>query len=189
MDKGVNKKVILLFVLVSAFFTLKAQDYVRPSDNNSGTGTALPGERKFTLGISLGAAIPSGNFASTNVKNSFWDFNSADSTHLQGFAKTGFHFNVTATYQFTDDFGLTLLLGNNSNPFDINAFSSAIGYPASSQTSNYSTAEYLIGPCFSLPISSKLKFRVSLLAGIVTSNYPTIDVTLNDSTTYEVTFN
>ncbi len=191
MNKGVIKKAIILFVLVSAFFTVKAQDYVRPSGNYTApeTGTPIEGSKKFVLGISLGAAIPSGSFASTNVKNSFWDFNSTDSTHLQGFAKTGFHFNITATYQFTDDFGLTLLLGNSSNPFDINAFSSAIGYPAGSQSSNFTTAEYLLGPCFSLPISNKFKFRVSLLAGIVTNNYPTIDVALNDTTTYEVTFN
>jgi hypothetical protein len=142
--------------------------------------------RKFILSASIGTSIPYGDFASTNVKNSFWDFRSIDSTHLQGFAQTGFHFNITATYMFNNNVGMIILLGNSTNSFDINTFSTSIGgFPASNLSGNYSTSEYLIGPCFSFPLAKKLNFKFNILIGLVNSNYPSINIALNDTTTYE----
>ncbi|MGP8217419.1 MAG: hypothetical protein ACLQQ4_17765 [Bacteroidia bacterium] len=186
-----NRKTILLVTFVLAFIMLKAQDYVRPTRDNTSTssGNPIPGNKKFSIGISIGEAIPMQDFGSTNVKNSFWDFTSPDSTRLQGFATTGFHFNISASYLFSDDFGIMMLIGFSSNSFDINAFSSSIGYPASNTTGGYSTAEYLIGPYLSLPVVNKLKINISALIGLVTSSYPTLNIALNDTTVLETNFN
>jgi hypothetical protein len=165
----------------------KAQDYARPTlEYADKTQEYEKHDRKFIIGISIGAAIPSGDFASTNVKNSFWDFHSIDSTHLQGFAQTGFHFNITAAYMFTDNFGMIILLGNSSNTFDINSFSAAIGgYPASNLSGSYSTSEYLIGACVSYPLAKNLNFKASALIGLVNSNYPSLNIALSDTETYQ----
>lgn len=185
-----NRKAILLGAFIIAIYSVKAQDYVRPAEENypSTRATPIPGNKKFSLAINIGAAIPMQDFGSTNVKNSFWDFTSVDSTRLQGFAKTGFHFNITASYRLFNNWGITMLIGNNANAFDINTFSSTIGYPAGNSSTSYSTAEYLIGPYFSFPAGNKLFIKVSALAGLVTNSYPPVDITLNDTTSIEINF-
>lgn len=181
-----NKKPILILVFLLAVFMVTAQDYARPtleySDNPS---DIIPDHtRKFIIGVSTGAAIPLGDFASTNVKGSFWDFKSTDSTRLQGFAQTGFHFNITMSYMFTDNVGLILLFGNSTNPFDINSFSSALGYQSSNISGNFSTSEYLVGACFSYPVMKNFNFKAGALIGLINSNYPSINIALNDTVTY-----
>lgn len=173
------RKTLLATLFALTIYAAKAQDYVRPYYEVPKTEN-----KKFYICFSFGSAIPMQDFASTNVKNSFWDFSSPDSVRLQGFAKRGFHFNINASYQFSDNFGIMLLYGGNINSFDEVAFSSAIGYPSTNTSGNYYTAEYLIGPYLSIPIGSKLNIKISSLIGLVTNGYPVLDVALSDTTNY-----
>lgn len=171
--------------------TLKAQDYVRPAGSSSSptpTGpTSAPTSnenKKFIIDITMGPAIPLSDYARTNVKNCFWDFTSVDSTHLQGFAKTGFNFNITAAYLFSEYFGIKLTLSYSSNLFDVNTFSATIAHPAYTSTqTNYHAAEYMIGPYMSMPLSSKLRLNASASIGLVSLGYPEIIVAVNDTVT------
>jgi opacity protein-like surface antigen len=178
-----KKLLCLLFFILSSSFFILAQDYVRPE-----TETHVSENKKYSIGVSFGPAIPFKDFASSNVKGSFWDFSSPDSTRLQGFAKTGFHFNITASCLFTDNIGMMLFVGGNSNSFDATSFSSAIGYPASVSSGNYYTAEYLIGPFVSFSVADKIRINACALFGFVTNSYPVINIALNDTTTLQVNF-
>ncbi len=178
-------KLILMLGCIFSFFTASAQDYYQgpqppknksykddqPSINISG----------FSIALSLGAAIPFKSFSSTNVKNSFWDFNSSDSTKLQGFAKPGTNINVTASYLFPNSMGIRLMIGSNSNPFDISTFTSTVGVPFTS-TDAFHTREYLIGPYISFSQGPKLKFEADAMIGLVTANYPSVAFSIVDTT-------
>ncbi len=162
------------------FFITKAQDqdYVRSPTEMTGESQV----KKFNLAISMGPAFPLRDFASTNIKGSMWDFNSPDSTTLRGFAQTGYHFDVSyLSYLITGDFGVIFYYGGNSNSFNSGSFSSAVGYPTTNTSGPYYTAEYLVGAFLNLPISGKFNFRVSAMMGLVTNNYPTLNVNLNDT--------
>lgn len=186
-----NRKTSLLVVFVLIVCSVRAQDYVRPSENNSQIAIKNPtqqGNRRFSLSINIGAAIPLQDFGSTAVKNSFWDFTSADSTRLQGFAKTGFYFNITAAYQVSKYIGIMALIGNSTNYFDENTFSATIGYPVSTLSTSFSTSEYLIGPYFTLPAGNKFSIKMHALLGLMANKYPPLDITLNDTTAIEIDF-
>lgn len=180
------KKACLLILSVFALSVIRAQDYARPSTNDN----PIPQNKKFCLTFVLGSSIPEGNFASTSVKNTFWDFNSVDSTHLEGFAKPGLHFSFTATYLFSQNFGLMVYFGSNSNAFNVNGLAAAVGIPAFSSTLTYHTHEYLIGPYCSFPFNYKSKFRFDAFAlyGFVSNDYPTVSLALNDTVTDAISF-
>lgn len=167
-------------ITLLSFAPAKAQDYVRTQPG----GTYTTNEKKFSLKLSVGAAIPLGDFASTNVKGSFWDFTSADSTRLQGFATTGFHFDFSFTYYIHDFFGIAVMIGDNINGFDVNAFSNTMGYQATTSTATYSTSEYLIGPVFNFNLANKLKLTAAVYVGFARNNYPQITLALNDTLNY-----
>ena len=171
------------------FFISPAQDYyekpqtqVKPFKKDVSSGGM-----EFSIAISGGSAVPLQSFSSTNVKNSFWDFRSADSVKLQGFAKTGIHFNITASYLFSDGIGIMLMIGSNSNSFDINTFSSTVGIPFTT-SDGYNTREYLIGPYISFSEWPKFTFEANAMVGLVTANYPAIALTIVD-TTETIAFN
>ena len=173
------RKTFLLTTFVLVFSITKAQDYVRPYSEIPPSGNT-----KFNICFSMGTATPIQDFASTNVKNSFWDFSSPDSVRLQGFAKQGFHFNISASYLFSDNLGIMVCFGGNVNSFDEGAFSSAIGYPTTNTSGNYFTGEYLIGPYLSFPVGCKFHIKINALIGLVANSYPVLDVALSDTTTY-----
>ena len=190
MAKSVN--IVTLILMLSGMllsFKSKAQDYYdggnkpyKPEKNDH-----LQSGGEFSIAVSLGSASPSKSFSSTNIKNSFWDFNSSDSVKLQGFAKTGINFNVTASYLFPDGLGVRLMIGSNTNAFDINTFTSTVGVPFTS-TDVYHTREYLIGPFFSFSEGPKFKFEANAMIGLVTANYPAIAIAVVD-TTETIAFN
>lgn len=180
------KKPCLLILSVFTLSVIQAQDYARPTPEN----TPAPQDKKFTLSFAIGSAIPEGDFGSTTVKNSFWDFNSTDSTRLQGFAKPGIHFSFTATYLFSQNFGLMVYFGTSANAFDVNQLSHTIGLPAFSATTTYHTHEYLAGPYCTFPLSYKSKFRFDafLLYGFVNNDYPNVNIAINDTITDAIGF-
>jgi len=156
------------------------QDYVRTTPSNNFTS----GDKKFNINVSIGAAIPMGDFGSTNVSNSFWDFNSPDSVRLQGFAQPGLHFDLSLTYFISDYFGITAMVGGNSNEFDLNAFSATMRLPATATTTSYYTGEYLIGPVFCFNMGSKWKINATILGGFAQNNYPQLTLAFNDTVDY-----
>jgi len=180
-----SKKLILFLATGSIIFTLRAQDYTRPSLDTP--PVPVSDDKKFSLGFSIGPAIPMRDFGSSNVSGSFWDQYSNDSTRLQGFAKTGFHFNITASYMFSNEWGIMLTFGSSSMPFDVNTFSNIIGYPTTIN-GGYSVNEYLIGPYISLNLVPKLNLKVSALVGIVDIAYPELSLAVNDTVTETLDF-
>jgi hypothetical protein len=162
---------------------VSAQDYTRPITEQRGSGNFYD-SKKLSLAFSAGAAIPLLDFGSSNVKNSFWDFNSPDSTRLQGFAKTGFHFDLTASYLLNDNAGIMVMIGGNTNPIDFNGIETALGYPASATITSYYTGEYLLGPYLHFKLTDKFNFDLGIMAGIISNNYPTISLAFSDTTTY-----
>ena len=183
-------KIILLAGCIFSFFISSAQDYYEGPQSrtkvfkNEPTNSADHG---FSIAVSIGAAVPSKSFSSTNVKNSFWDFNSVDSVKLQGFAKTGVNLNITASYLFSDGIGIMLMIGSSSNSFDINTFSSTVGVPFTT-SDEYNSREYLIGPYISFTEWPKFRFEANAMIGLVTANYPAIALTVVD-TTETIAFN
>ena len=178
----------VFFILALLLFTeLHAQDYARPQPDQYALPTE-PGDKRFSMNISLGPAIPLGDYGSTNVKGSFWDFTSSDSTRLQGFARPGFNFTVSAAYLFPVNIGIMMMFGTSFNTFNINGLSSAIGRQAKTPSGSFSEYEYLIGPCFSLPISDKFNVNANILIGFVSAAYPEISYPYNDTITLTTDF-
>lgn len=165
------KKWYLLTLSMLFILQLESQEYIRPSEEES--SISLPGKRHFSLTFAAGMSIPESQFASNNVKGSYWDFHSPDSTHLQGFALSGFHFDISCSYLFTDMLGIEIYLGGNTNSFDISTFQGTIGYPAVVNGSYY-IGEYLAGFNVLVPVAYKISFEFTALGGLMTANYPEI---------------
>jgi opacity protein-like surface antigen len=179
---------IILSALIVLFFTeLHAQDYARPEPEQYSL-PSNPNDRRFNIGVSIGAAIPLGDYGSTNVKGSFWDFNSIDSTRLQGFAQPGLNLTITASYLFPENIGIMMMFGSSSSTFNTSGFSSAIGRPATTSTGSFSEYEYLIGPCFELPLSDKFRMNANILIGLVSASYPEVNYAYNDTVTLTTDF-
>lgn len=186
---SIYKKIFFLIFTLTIIIELNAQDYALPTLIPHQRTAPVSTDKRFSVGVSLGAAIPYGDFASTNTipPGSFWNPNPMDSTKLQGFAKTGFNFTINASYLFTHTLGIMVEFGFGSNPFDITTFSNTIGYVANSPTAVFGEFEFLIGPFVSVPLSDKFKFNVSALIGEVSVTYPEIDIQIVD-TTYSYNF-
>lgn len=185
-------KLMLVLACLFLYLASSAQDYYEgPKAKTPVKATTTepePNEGGFNLSVSVGTAIPFKSFSSTNVKNSFWDFTSIDSVKLQGFAKLGVHFNLTASYMFPDGLGIQFMLGSNSNSFDINTFAKTVGVPFTSPDGLFRTREYLIGPFVSYSPWPKFTLEANAMLGIVTANYPIITVSFGD-TTQTIEFN
>lgn len=184
MAQAMKRYIILLILPVMFISVSRAQDYIRPNEDTAVNTQYTNKVQKLFIGFSIGTAIPTKDFASHNVSGSFWDFNSTDSTRLQGFAKTGFHFDISATYLFTTSFGIIAQFSDNTNNFDLSSFSSVMGYPAFANTTLYRTKEYLAGPYFSYTATPKLNLDAALLVGLVHNSYPTLTLKLNDTLDY-----
>ncbi|HVA97397.1 MAG TPA: outer membrane beta-barrel protein [Bacteroidia bacterium] len=161
------KKIFTLVIAICAIYTANAGN----GDNDS----------KFTLGVSVGAALPMGAYGS--AKSDTTIANSNDSTHINnGYAKTGFHFDITAGYLFADNIGGMVYIGGNMNSFDDATYNAVNGIraPTTSTHTNWYVGQYLVGPFLSLPASDKLKIDIRVLVGLVTANLPTGTAAAND---------
>ncbi len=184
-------KLIVALACLLLHFASSAQDYYespkKPAKSDKDE-TTTPDKGGFNLSISVGSASPYKSFSSTNVKNSFWDFTSIDSVKLQGFAKPGVHFDITASYLFPDGLGIMFMLGSNTNIFDINTFTSTVGVPFTSPDGVFRTREYLIGPFISFNPRPKFTIEANAMLGLVAANYPLITISVGD-TTQTIAFN
>ncbi len=173
------KKHILLAAAICSVLLVKAGDESLTSHHfggHSGGG----GGSKFTLGISVGAALPMSEFGTAKKDSAI---NSTSSIH-NGFAKTGIHFDVSATYLIAGPFGLEAILGGNLNSFDA-ATANSLYYPHGGATitaPSYFIGQYMAGPALSFPAGA-LSVNVHAVVGLVTANYPTITETYSGGTT------
>lgn len=116
----------------------------------------------FTFGIDGGLSMPSGDFSTvnsgiTNTENG-----------INGSAKTGYYYDLYAGFKFSRLIGIMAEYGGNVNSYNTSNLGSG-----SSESGGYTVAEYLVGPylCISLV---KIKIEAKALAGMLTSNYPTL---------------
>ncbi|HXB11052.1 MAG TPA: outer membrane beta-barrel protein [Bacteroidia bacterium] len=131
-------------------------------------------DKKLTFGVSIGAAIPLSAYGSKNTDTTQAAHN--DSTHREnGYASSGFHFDVTAGYRFTNNIGAMILIGGNMNSFDATTYSTVndVKSPATYTSTSYYVGQYLIGPFVSFPAGDKLRIDIRVLVGLMMANTPT----------------
>ncbi|HUX55008.1 MAG TPA: outer membrane beta-barrel protein [Williamwhitmania sp.] len=121
--------------------------------------------------VSLGAAIPSGDFAKTSGANA-------------GFAKTGARVNIiNYGTQFTPHWGLCATLFGDATPVDITA----------ENTPMWAYAGLLVGPTATLPLGRLLRFDLKAMIGTSSTSSPvfqyggiTTDSKSASSTIYQI---
>ena len=147
------KKIILLGITLVSVITLNAQS-------------------KLSFGVSVGAALPMGDFAKHDTAGLSRSSDTTKTGRGAGWAKTGFHFDVNATYMFSDNIGGELMIGGNMNSFDNATYMTAYGFksPETYTNNNWYIGQYLVGPVFSF--GQQLKVNIRVLVGLVTSNGP-----------------
>ena len=158
-----KKQLLLVAIAVLSVFAVKAGDKDLMFRGGGG------GDSKLTIGISVGAALPGSDWAA-KAKNT-----SNDSTKRpDGFAMTGFHFDLTAGYQIAGPVGAMILIGGNLNNFDAATYKSVYNYPSSETFSatNYYSGQYMVGPFISVG-GDNFKFNVRVLVGLITCSSPT----------------
>jgi len=128
-----KKITVLILAAVSTVITAKAQ--FANYDYNS----------KFTLSLTGGPAIPSGDMV-----------------------YTGIHADLAAGYLFTDNLGAMVQVGGN-----INSTTRPVG--ENSVLGERSVYQYLLGPYFSIPEGRKIRIELRFLFGIgnLVYSYPT----------------
>ena len=177
------KKNILLAAAICSVLLVKAGDESLTSHHfggHSGGGGRSGGGSKFTIGISVGAALPMSEFGTAKKDSTL---NSTSSIH-NGFAKTGIHFDVSASYMIAGPFGLMAILGGNLNSYDA-ATANSIYFPHGGATitaPSYFIGQYMAGPALSFP-AGQLSVNMHAVVGLVTANYPTITETFSGGTT------
>ena len=120
------------------------------------------------FGANIGAAIP------------FKEFADNDPTHsTAGYAKTGFTFNFTFRYAFSDFFGLTAKYFSTTNSFDAQKFQNDYNTLATPYTQNtytytsdpYTLNGFMIAPTYLIK-SRKYNFEFGVGVGKVSSMLP-----------------
>ena len=196
------KKSSLTVLLIVITFVVNAQDYYNPVYK-----TPLPAKphhdayltQKFSIAFAMGAAFPGMDAGSTNINttSTFWNQNTVfyftqnSGNIVQGFAQPGFHMSFSATYMFTDLFGLHFNFGQSYNNFNINSFQAQQNYPFSASPSSLRTTEFLLGPYFSFQQTPKLSLQVYGLVGVVVSHFPALSLPSypGSDTTYSIALN
>ncbi|RXK85440.1 outer membrane beta-barrel protein [Filimonas effusa] len=134
--------------------------------------------QKMTVALNGGIAGPMGAFSRSDYYN-----------EKSGFAKAGYHFNLSATYKLNKSLGINMLLGYSQ--FGHKGLRSlAEGYKEDSGTD--STTVYsrgtnhsfsvLIGPAYFLPVSKKLTLSARVLGGYVRTSLSGFQVFYEDYT-------
>ena len=156
------KKYILIASIFIASFTMNAQVNDIPLIGN-----------KITIGIDGGLALPGSDYGSSGP----FPF-SADNTvgYIDGNAKQGYCYDAYAGFKFSKIIGIMALYGVNMNSYNTSGLNNEMG--TASTSGGYAISEYLVGPYLSITLV-KIKIEAKLLAGLVSSNYPTSTFTYN----------
>ena len=152
----------------------------------SGVNSVSAQDKKLSFGVNVGYGIPGGDFSSTDAsKQPVVEYPSTDTTHVSGYAKSGFHFNVYGDYMFASVIGGMISIGGNMNSYDVATLNSNVAtaytkagfngtLPAFTVSGSYYVGQYLIGPYVSIPAGSKLRIEIKALVGLTSVNYPTL---------------
>ena len=160
-----NKNLINALIAFSMFLIVST---------NSIYGMVNGDSTKFILSAAIGTGVPMANFGKAD---SLPSPNGKDNTHIAGYAKTGFHFNITAGYHITPTIGVQIQIGGNTNKFDIDSYAKLNGINPTEAVSvgSHYIGSYLIGPFFTFPLyNSKLNLDLKLLGGLMTAQFPEI---------------
>jgi opacity protein-like surface antigen len=130
---------------------------------------------KISLGVSVGAAIPFGWYGRHDTIGA-----KSDLSHIAGYAKTGFHFNINVGYKLNEYVGAMILVAGNLHGFNSKSYTADYGASYSSDnyinitgTSSY-IGSYLIGPFFTIPAGRKLDVNIRAIGGLQTANASSI---------------
>jgi hypothetical protein len=176
-----KKNLLFALTIMTTFsFTGYASDPTdKSTEKKPATLTIAPEDngKKFSIGLSVGTTIPLQNYGNKTTNT--------DTTHINGAAKTGFHFNVTFGYKFSKYIGAMLMVGGSTNAYspDVTTTSGGTSFSGGSLTPSGShyVGQYLIGPYATFPVGKKLSIEVRALAGLVTSSYPALSETASAS--------
>jgi hypothetical protein len=127
---------------------------------------------QFTAGLDGGLSVPASDYGSKSLP-------SPNSTTINGYAKLGTCFDGYVGFKFIPLIGGMLQYGVNTNSNNV----STLNTSNTTYTSGGSDkiTEYLIGPFFSIKLI-KIKIEAKLLAGLVSSNYPTLSSSSSSTT-------
>jgi hypothetical protein len=160
------KNTSLVALIISTVFA-NAAFATKPDtpNNNKKTITAnlIPEtqDNKFSIGLAAGTTIPLGGFAASGA--------ASDSTHINGSAQTGIHFNATASYKIYKIIGAMVMVGGNINSYN----AAASGFAAATVPSGpHYVGQYMAGPYVSIPVGKKFFIEARALVGLITSHYP-----------------
>jgi hypothetical protein len=174
--ESILKKAILLSKLTQTSMKNKTLSFIVLFSISCGLLAANPPVRrgghndggKLIIGVSVGAGIPMGAYGTKD------NTPSNDTSHINGWAKTGFHFNANLGYKFTDNIGGMLLLGGNLNGFDAAAYDTknrSNFYNGTTTATSHYIGSYLVGPFFNFPVGDKFAITARVLAGLMTAKY------------------
>ncbi len=159
------KKILAAGIIVLSALTAQAQ---KDTTRVSGISVSVNG----------GIASPSGDFSKGDYMNK-----------KSGFAKTGGHVNITATYHLSKSFGIAVL-GSYSQFGYKNSQSLADGYKEDSGTDsttlftkgNTHTISVLAGPVYTIAAGKKLGIDIRALGGFTTTHLAGFQVFYEDYT-------
>lgn len=143
------KKIIIASIALCAVSTSFAQE----------KATEKSGSNEISVNAGIGS--PSGNFAKGDY---------ADAT--SGFAKSGFHINLSGTHYLNKNWGVNLVVGFTQ--YGSKGLQSLVdGYKEDSgtdsttlnTTNENSSLNILVGPVYQIPVSSNFSVRLRALAG------------------------
>ncbi|MGP8213924.1 MAG: hypothetical protein ACLQQ4_00030 [Bacteroidia bacterium] len=129
---------------------------------------------RFSFDANFGVAMPMEDYGNTSAN----PFPAYDTTHVNGLAEAGFHFNVTASYLFSHFFGITAMGGGNINEFDQQDWEAIRNRQVqgiiTSVKGNYYIGQYMIGPYATIRISNMASAQLKIMVGLATANYPVL---------------
>jgi len=139
--------------------------------------TVANAQKSFNLSLNGGIAVPTGNFAKADY-----------SDETSGFAKTGYHLNISGVYQFNKNWGAGLLVGYSQFGFK-DPLSLAEGYKEDSGTDSTtlyvkghnSNLSVLIGPYYFIPASKNVLIDIRVLGGYVNTHLAGFQVFYEDA--------
>ena len=123
-------------------------------------------DKSFNLSVNGGVAIPTGNFSKADYHD-----------ESSGFAKTGFHLNLSGVYQFNKNWGAGILIGYSQFGFK-DPLSLAEGYKEDSgtdsttlyQLGHNSNFSVLVGPYYFIPAGKNVLIDIRALGGYVNTH-------------------
>jgi hypothetical protein len=131
---------------------------------------------KGYIAVSLGPAIPAGDFASKSMDNT-----------SAGFAKAGAIFDISFAYKIDKYFGLIAMLRGQSHKTDAQAMADEMikqmpfdNISVATESESWSIGALLIGSYGSFPIQKDLTFESKIMVGLLSASAP--KTTFNIST-------